>query len=364
VHSFTSSSDERLPPVEWLRVFITALLIAVAFVAAMELRLAARGFRPSVPDSEALWLKQRARASRLGSEALILVGASRVQLDLDLEILHDLTGLKPVQLAIDGSTSLPIFEGLTRDPTITGTIIFDYYDHIIAQPEIHDIAARYQRDYEAHAKSEWTETDIEAWLSDNVHTRLRSYSDGASPFNSLVMRILSPRATPQYLITRPDRSRLADYTQVPMPQFYYGRVMRELGEKIQSLTGMTYVDVDRLLRQRIDRIEPQDNGRFLVETNVLRSDVETIRRRGGRVVFVRMPASALVWELEKRRYPRDSFWRPFSEKVGAPTISAEEYPTMAAFQCPDGSHLDFRDRERFTRALVDALKAKGVIGSK
>src|SRR5882672_5258897 len=74
VPSSISSSDERVPALAWRRIFATVLVSTLALVVGVEMALAARNFKPTVIDSEALWLKQRARASRLGKDALILVG--------------------------------------------------------------------------------------------------------------------------------------------------------------------------------------------------------------------------------------------------------------------------------------------------
>ena len=38
------------------------------------------------------------------------------------------TGLAPVQLAIDGSSFVPVLDGLARDPSIRGTVIVGFID--------------------------------------------------------------------------------------------------------------------------------------------------------------------------------------------------------------------------------------------
>ena len=83
--------------------------------------------------------------------------------------------------------------------------------------------------------------------------------------------------------------------------------------------------------------------------------VKAIEGRGGRVLFADFPTAGLVRAIEEKRYPRELFWDRFVGTVKAKAIDAADYPSLDGFQCPDGSHLDFRDRSRFTLALFEEL---------
>lgn len=357
VPSSTSSSDQRLPRLAWPRVLGGALLIFAAFVGSMELRLAARGFRPTVIDSAALWLKERQRASDLGARALILVGASRIQLDIDLDLLRRRTGLEPVQLAVDGSSFVPVLRSLADDPAVHGTVIVSFADHILAGPPSKDTAARFAAEYKSRRPGQEIPdfATIEAYLTDLLHHQLRSYADGARPITSLLLRILPPRATPQYLVTLPDRSRLADYRRVPMPRFYYARVERNLGQTVRIVPGMSWDDLDAVLRARIEALKPADNATYLRRIQAVVAMASAIEARGGHVVFVAMPRSGLVKLIDDHRFPRRMFWDRFAASSLVPAVHFEDVPGLRDFVCPDGSHLDYRERDRFTRALVAAF---------
>lgn len=355
--SSTSSSDARLPRAAWGPVLFGALALWAAFVAAMELRLAARGFRPTVVDSEALWLKQRERAAALGSRALILVGASRIQLDIDLDVLRRRTGLEPVQLAIDGSSFVPVLRSLADDPRVCGTIVVDFAENVVGDPARRDAADIYAADY-ARLPVGATVPDYawsEALLTDFVRDHLRSYADGARPLTSLLLRILPAGATPQYLVTLPDRSRLADYAKVPMPGFYYARVMRNMGQEVEPKPGMTWNDLDAELRRRIGELQPADARAFEQGASRILGMADRIAARGGRVLFVLMPRGGLVAAADDRFFPRTVFWDRFAARSSYPAVSYADVPALRDFGLPDGSHLDFRDRPRFTNSLVDAL---------
>lgn len=357
--SSISSSDRILPSVPWIRLLAGAAGLIAIGAAAIELRLAELGYEPTARDSPERWQAERARAARLGARALILVGASRFQLGLDLDVLREETGLEPVQLALDGSTGEPILEGLANDPGIHGTILFDYYDHAIGARD--GAAVRMQRLYEQSIEnvSGWRHPAerIEGHLDRWLHERLRAYADGANPLSSLRWRIIPSIEAKQYLIMRPDRSRLADYTRVDMPEFYLSRVARTLGKDIDARPP----DTEAHLEARIATLGAGDDAGFVEGARRLGEMANRIRSRGGRVAFVAMPSSGLIREIEMRRYPRVLFWDRLLGETGMPGMHAAYDPALQGFSCPDGSHLDMRDRARFTKALAKALRERGLL---
>jgi len=355
VHSFISSSNQRLQRLAWKPILIGAFLLFVAFVGVMELRLAAKGFRPNLMDSEMLWLHERLRASNLGEHALILIGGSRIQLGIDLDVLRQKTRLEPVQLAIDGSLPLPVLEDLAHDPNIRGTILIDYYDYFLQSATPDDRSMSYE-EYFKQANHYYRIIDykvIEGYLTNQLRSLLRSYADGARPLTSLLTRILIHNVTRQYIITLSNRSRLADYSQVPMPASYYGRVVKNLGQEVYFQVGSSYGDVERILKEKINQLEPNENAIFINRLDYLESLTQMIRKRGGKVIFVVMPSSGLVREIERKRFPRSLFWDCLVKRTSAKTIHFEDFPSLNYFVCPDGAHLDYRDRVRFTTALID-----------
>jgi hypothetical protein len=348
----TSSFDRHLPILPWARILGVALLIFFSLVFFMEIRLAELGYNPTILDSPSKWANERTRASRLGERALILVGGSRIQLGVDLKVLRQETGLEPVQLAIDGSSFGPILAGLAADPAIRGTVLVDYGDNTVI--DFAGAAVGYQRYYEKYGDSgtEYSPSArMEKVLGQALHEHFRSYADGASPFSSFLIRIVGNTKRRQYLTTLPDRSRIADYSLVDIPRFYNQRVIRNLGENWDPASP----NIETLLAQKIAVLPPVDNQIFLRQTSIIRGFVSMIKARGGRVLFVVLPSSGLVREIEERRYPRELFWDRFVDKVGAPALRSVDSLTLKDFTCPDGSHLDLRDRSNFTQALSRAL---------
>jgi hypothetical protein len=339
----------------WLALILGGLAIAGAYILLSEWALSAKGIQITVQDDEVRWQSERERARTLGRQALILVGASRVQLDIDIRTLRESTNLEPVQLAIDGSSSLPILKGLADDPAINGTVMvgIQFTDFNVPRK---DDGYLYQSHFEQGSyRQALNYKVVETWLQRLRRDHLRNYSDGARPWDSFWYRLIPDTPTKQYLVTYPDRSRAADYNLVSMPKFYLARVQRNLNQQVEIPAGASMEQVETMLEQRVHTLGPVDNASFLAQLPMLEADAHRIQERGGKVIYVVMPVSGLIKEMDDRRYPISQYWDHLAAIRYASTINFEDQSDMAAFSCPDGSHLDKRDRQLFTKALAAHL---------
>lgn len=356
------SAHTRLGSVLGARAVLLALLIAAAFIAVIELRLHARGFRPTVLDSPELWSRWRREANVLGKDALVFVGASRLQLGIDPATVARTTGLAPVQLAIDASMPLPVLEHLAHDPGFHGQVIMDFYPAAVTAADREDDARRYVRHHDAQRPPGRLPTfdRTEPWLRERVRWSLASYADGAAPWQSLLLRVLSPATTPAYLVTWPDRSREADYRLVPMPDFALSRALRHLESGPWDYDGPRQVRSVAALDAAVASIRSptETPADFLQGVERIVSLARRLHQRGASLTVVQMPTSGYVQEIDRRRYPRALFWDVLATRlreVSVVALHSADVPALLPFVCPDGSHLDRSDRAAFTAALMQAL---------
>ncbi|MDQ3917245.1 MAG: hypothetical protein M3348_01975, partial [Acidobacteriota bacterium] len=92
---------------------------------------------------------------------------------------------------------------------------------------------------------------------------------------------------------------------------------------------------------------------FVARARRFEASAEEIEKRGGRVLFVRMPVSGPLWERLETAYPKASYWDEFARRTRFRTVHFKDYPGLQV-ECPDYSHLDARDAPRFTAALANA----------
>jgi hypothetical protein len=191
-------------------------------------------------------------------------------------------------------------------------------------------------------------------LAQAVRRNLRAYADGGRPLDAWIFQLLDPRASPQYLITLPDRSRLADYARVDREFFYAYRAAREAGFDVPRDPRVDWKAIEQQLKRVVARLRPADETVYDSRAREVERAVRAILARGGRVILLRMPTSGLVLEAEQKRWPRALFWDRVAASTRARTVHFEDWPGLNGFTCPDGSHLDYRDRSAFTEAFVDA----------
>ena len=87
-----------------------------------------------------------------------------------------------------------------------------------------------------------------------------------------------------------------------------------------------------------------------------KSCIDTLRSRGGKIVFVRFPVSGGLKQIEDKRTPRAQTWEPLVQQTGVPGIYFEDFPELASFTCPEWSHLSAGDSVEFTKRLIPHLR--------
>jgi hypothetical protein len=322
-------------------------LLAVLFV---EYDIRKSGWTPSVVDSERLWAQQRKRASDLKDQAIILVGASRIQLDMDLDVVRKISKLEPVQLAIDGSPFMPVLQDLAQDPNVTGTIIVSVNTNLSIDEKSR--SSSWVKYYENNIKNNDKEPykvindAITIFFENNMVTRL----EGAKPYTVISALAFKEASFGNYLVTHFDRSRDADYNKVKMPQFYMQRLQRHYGKNIPR-GKVSIEEFFSTYENKINNIKSINNSDYVDKINYLISLINIIEDRGGNVVLVRFPTSKLIWDIDHKKYPREKFWNELT-KLHKRSIHFSDYPSLSKFDLPDGSHLDIRDKKEFTESLM------------
>lgn len=349
--SSISSFDPGTVTRKHASLILLGLLAGLLLILALENVLRLKGAEPNVKDTAELWASERARASALGKDALILVGSSRIQLDLDLALLEEMTGLKPVQLAIDGSPYLEVLEHLADDPEVTGTIL-------ISTTLLKLVPGKYNRrvndwisTYDTEYRGLWSPR-FEQRLTAGLQSVSTLYANSL-PIEELIKRLVKQGDMPKiFLKTYPSRERDADYSLVRMPDYYLMRVQRNLGHTVPP---SAYVSIEAY-REAILGITRDNYRKFSIDPSKyrrIRMAVESLQGRGAKVVISRFPQSGLIEEMTEIRYPKQ-LWQSVVNDFDAYIIDYRDFPELH-FELPDGSHLDKTQKPAFTREFSRIL---------
>jgi len=147
---------------------------------------------------------------------------------------------------------------------------------------------------------------------------------------------------PPYVVMRPDRTSVADFSLADLP--------RERRRRIDRLEGW--------------ETEARDPQPWLEHALALEPYVEAIQARGGKVVYVRMPTCDERWEADDLLQPKARFWDQLAARTHAIAIHFKDDPELAGFGCPDTLHIDSRDAPAFTRRLLAILRMRGVFDAR
>lgn len=350
--SSTSSFDPEMASDKQTKAILLGLLFGMLLILAVENLIRIKGGEANVRDTAELWASQRARASSIGDDALILVGSSRIQLGLDLGVLAKTTGMIPVQLAIDGSPNLEVLENLANDKSITGTILVSTSLRLLFPIKNSMRVNKWIGVYEDKYRNLWFPEKEQL-----IKAKLQSVS--ALYANIVPLEVLIPLLFDSnknlrkfYLKTSPNRERDADYSLVEMPDFYMRRVVRKLG---YPLPAEAYNSYDSF-QDSVISIAKGNYSEFNTDpkrSRRIKSAIEKFKNRGVEVIITRLPLSGLVESISDIRYPR-ALWDKVVSDLEVRVIDYRDYPELA-YQLPDGSHLDITQKAEFTDRFASIL---------
>lgn len=327
------TAADRIPEADWPRTWALTAVALVVILGAWELGWRSGGWVPAATDPSA-WTMVR---EGVGPESTVLVGSSRMQADLDPDVWAEATGgPAPRMLALFGATPLPSLEHVAAISDYHGTVIVDFFPGIVLNRQESETAIRGMIDaYDRtlHSPGEWTETRLGYAINPELVLRRSVLS-----IRSLA-EIAWDRAWPEATFEWPTRG-MKRNRFFPM-DFPEGLDGAPAPRDLEQLEPATWDEGTDAMFERVERA------------------TRAILDRGGRVVFVHFPHCGGRRMREERIFPRAAFWDRFADRTSGETLHFADVPSLAGFDCPDGSHLDRGDTGAFTRALVAELGLAG-----
>ena len=117
--------ERDIPPQPWGKILLGALVLFLLLMTAWECHWRAFGATPGYRNSDGAWAEQRRRINNGEGDKTVLIGSSRMLFDVQLPDWERVTGERPIQLALEGTSPLPMLEDLAADPDFTGRLVMD-----------------------------------------------------------------------------------------------------------------------------------------------------------------------------------------------------------------------------------------------
>jgi hypothetical protein len=358
MHSSTSNSDfQRAIPEQPWRGIIVAVIVAIFIaVTAWEVYCRSLGYAPTLNDTSDLWAEARRHVE---PESIVLIGDSRIWFDSDLDEMERGLTKRPVQLGLAGGCAYPVLQDLADDEQFHGTIICSFVPLLYFAPSGSFPVERGEKAVQRYHGQTWAQRASHE-LSIPLERSFAFLKQDDLTLEALIRELPIPNRSyaqvppkfPPYFcwIDRDRRARMVE--QCARPGRLQDRVKNGWVALFTPPPPPSYVPANQFLAKVNEAI-----GTRFADT---KSKIDKFRARGGKIVFVRYPASGELKRLEDEKTPRAKTWDPLLQQTGAPGIYFEDFPELSGFQCPEWSHLSAGDSVEFTKRLLphlrDALK--------
>jgi len=331
VTSSTSNSDLAEP--RWGYVWAVALLLVGVIAGGWELLVRDAGLGPAYVDNKTLWADTRHRLNKQGQDAIVLLGASRMQRAVDVNTMIDRFDRPVFQLSVEGSSYLPVLENLAVDPRISGTVVVSIapaftFNRLLSQLD-QGGQSKYLRHYSKQSYARRLEQRLTLFLQGRVAFR-------------------APRARPTVVV----------------PELMKSGTLPSLASNTIFRNRVVHVNYDLMPGDNTDEgiaahyvrnVEPYTRAEFESVVRYIATIVRMLRQKGADVYFVRLPSAGAVKTLEHEYFPREQFWGVLERNVDATFVHYADYPELEGFLSKDGSHIDSAHIVEFTRLFADVL---------
>ena len=337
--------ERDIPTRPWGSIWIGAVLMAIVMLGGWEWYWRDYGVTPSYRNSDAQWASQRRRIDNGEGGKTVLIGSSRVLFDVQLPVWEKATGERPIQLSLEGTSSVPVLEDLAADANFTGRVLVGVTPGLFFGGFAYrgDAISRYHKEAPSDRTGHWISQHLlEPWLAFydpdfalDVVVRRQAWPTRAGVPARMPVRKL--------MVSDIDRNTMM-WRKVEVDPAY-----RALARSIwaQNFTGPPPPSMNTPAK-----------AKAVVDKQIERAvkAVTTLRARGVQLVFVRPPSVDEFYAFEQKTVPRAATWDVLLQRTGAPGIHFEDFPALQGYESPEWSHLTAAEANRFTAALVPIVE--------
>src|SRR5882757_2892935 len=323
-----------IPPRPWRPILLQAVLLSVLLIAGWESYWRALGVTPSYHNSNGEWAQQRRRIDAGESGKTDLIGASRILYDVQLPEWEKTTGERPIQLAIEGTSPLPMLEDLATDPNFTGRLV------IGVAPQVFFTGLSFHGDVVPYYHQEGPSQRIGSWLSMHLLEPWFAFYGEDFKLNAVVKRQDWPART--------GVTPYIDPRKLSMPE-----ADRNTHVWDKVATDVAYRELARnIWRQTFGHpwpgMETPEKAQAVIDSQIARAvaAVAKLRARGVPVVFVRPPSTGEYYAYEQKYFPRAATWDLLLKRTGTTGVHFDDYSQLQGYYLPEWSHIAAPDAVR------------------
>lgn len=340
--------ERDIPERRWGAILLAALVMMLLMLGAWEWHWRSFGVEPGIADGDALWAAQRRRIDNgEGDGATVLIGSSRMLFDLQLPVWQKLSGQRPIQLALVGTSPMFALEDLADDPDFrNGRLLVGVAPDLFfsGHGEHGRVLLQYMRKQSPSQR-------IGQWLSMNLVEPYLAFDDSDYALPKILERQdwwpVRPGMHPHkavrklMVVTAPDRASHI-WDKLEKDPAYAALAQSIWAQNFSPAPGMPKPEeLHKTADEQIARAAKA---------------VAKLRQRHVEVIFVRTPSAGQYLAFEDKVFPRAKTWDVLLARTGAPGVHFQDHPELQGFWLPEWSHLAAGDAVRFTDALFRTVQ--------
>jgi hypothetical protein len=336
--------ERPLPKQPWAVLAVAAFALVAAATAGWEIHWRGKGlYAGDYKQSVALWAKERRKAT---GDATVIIGSSRIFFGVNLDVWERETGVRPVQLAMEGTSARIVLEDLARDADFRGLLIVGvttplYFTQVGGK------------------RAEFVERWRKVTPADRMELALTRRLESGFAFIDELSR-LKTQVSYWELPVREGMKPRFNPRKLEVVDFDRNTHLWERVETDERYRAEAIAMWARGIKNNAPPPGPDGKPATMPDAAIdavikeAKQHVDAIRARGGDVAFVRMPFKG-VYAVEHFGFPPERFFDPLVAHTQSAGIDFEDYAAMQSLEIPEDSHLSAAAAEEFTVELVNAL---------
>jgi hypothetical protein len=322
-----------------------ALVLVIGAVFCWETFIRNKGIKPDFDDGPELWADKRGMVYQPSNKATVFIGSSRIKYDLDIATWQSITGTNAVQLALVGSSPRTMLKDLANDTSFKGNLLVDVTEVLFFKqsPWVSQTPNEAINYYSKRTPAQKASFELDKVLEPRLAMLNRDFYS----LNGLLDHLYIPNRTG--VVTRPD-------FPLGFGETLYSRQTKMTTDFLSDINRINKVRGIWGSLSKFDPTPPVTGKALDAILSSVKHDVDRIRARGGKVVFLRTPSSGPFLIGENRGYPRDKYWDKLLAVTQCKGIHFNDYAALNKLMCPEFSHLSPHDAVIYTKNIIDILK--------
>ncbi|MBY0421485.1 MAG: hypothetical protein K2Q06_04215 [Parvularculaceae bacterium] len=334
--------DRPVPARPWGAILLGAIAATALLTAGWEVFWRGKGLEPGdFNNTNGLWAEARRHAT---GDATVMIGSSRILFDVNLDAWEQVSGIRPVQLALEGTSPRIFLKDLADDPSFKGLVIVG-----VTAPLFFTSDGGLRAEALRYAREETIAQRFDQKLMMPLERVFAFIDEQSRPKRQIsiwplpLREGMKPRFDPRKLESLDADRGARMWSRVETDPAYREEARNQWLIGFQRLAPPPGPDGKPMAMPdaAIDAVIAE-----------VKANVDKIRARGGDVAFVRFPYAGPWAAVEDNGFPRARFWDRLIRETDSLGIAWQDHPELQGYDLPEWSHLSAREAERYTRALA------------